>query len=85
MSNYPPGETPSDALKEQGSNTVIVLSHDGQSSSKVDKWVSDFRGGARVEWVNSYQLPETPPGGATEVFMDSGIVPKFRDAEHKRN
>ncbi len=78
-------ETSSESQKEMGSNTIIALTHKGASDPKLNKWLNDFRKGAQIEYISGSHLPHTPPGGATEVFMDSGSDPLFRSAEHQMN
>jgi hypothetical protein len=76
--------------ENRGFNEVLrpigVLVHDvNNSNRKGGELASIYKGGAPVEYIDSYNLPQYPPEGVTEVFMDSGATPKFRSLEHQSN
>ena len=74
-----------EATKERGGNTLIVITYQAKPDAKLEKFFSEFRRGYKIQYKGGADLPPTPPGGLTEVFLDSGHGPRFYGAKHQKN
>jgi hypothetical protein len=71
---------------ETRSHIIFVLVDDVNSPDRrAGERVSQFRDGAPVEYLSAHQIPENPPPGRTEVFMSTGLTPRFRSRQHQEN